>query len=415
MRLLHWAVVGISIAPAILEAQEARDFFAPLTDGDGQRYPLALSPAIWNVLGPITMAPGTDGLTHVPYVIRLTNKSGSPMTLQSVDTVNPHDGNTLTGTNRILTIKNEDVTGDVLPFLAPATLDATNYSRTLDAGLSGAIYMDVTYSNRNEVPDYISHRIVVSQLTDGSTQTYAAIDAPIAVDKREPIILSPPLRGARWLDGNGCCREIGPHRWALTPIYGDIEPAEMFAIDFVQLNEDSSGYKGDIHDLTSYAFYGTEVYAAAAGTVVEVVRDLPNEVPGANPAHPTAEKAAGNHVIVDVGGGRYILYAHLAPYSPAVHAGDFIQRGYVLGKLGNSGNTDGPHLHFQVMDRPSALGAHGLPFVFDHMVRSYRFANSLADEVAQYSAGLPLSLVPTANPVRFENTMPLTLDLVDFR
>jgi hypothetical protein len=39
--------------------------------------------------------------------------------------------------------------------------------------------------------------------------------------------------------------------------------------------------------------------------------------------------------------------------------GDRVRRGELLGRLGNSGSSTGPHLHFQVMDRPSALAAEG--------------------------------------------------------
>jgi pimeloyl-ACP methyl ester carboxylesterase len=46
-----------------------------------------------------------------------------------------------------------------------------------------------------------------------------------------------------------------------------------------------------------------------------------------------------------------------------VHSGDRVQSGEVLGRLGNSGSSSGPHLHLQVMDRPSFLAADGLPFV----------------------------------------------------
>jgi murein DD-endopeptidase MepM/ murein hydrolase activator NlpD len=49
----------------------------------------------------------------------------------------------------------------------------------------------------------------------------------------------------------------------------------------------------------------------------------------------------------------------------------------VLAELGNTGNSGGPHLHFQLMDRPSFLGADGLPFVLqrfrlDGRMRSLR-------------------------------------------
>jgi murein DD-endopeptidase MepM/ murein hydrolase activator NlpD len=59
------------------------------------------------------------------------------------------------------------------------------------------------------------------------------------------------------------------------------------------------------------------------------------------------------------------MYAHLQPGSLRVKAGQKVKRGDVLGLLGNSGNSTEPHLHFQVMDRPSPLGAEGLPYLID--------------------------------------------------
>ncbi len=54
----------------------------------------------------------------------------------------------------------------------------------------------------------------------------------------------------------------------------------------------------------------------------------------------------------------------MQPGSVRVKVGDKVKPGQVLGLLGNSGNTDTPHLHFHVMDGPSPLVANGLPYVF---------------------------------------------------
>ena len=43
-------------------------------------------------------------------------------------------------------------------------------------------------------------------------------------------------------------------------------------------------------------------------------------------------------------------------------------RGDVLGRLGNTGNTSNPHLHFHITDRPSALASNGFPFVITNQV-----------------------------------------------
>jgi murein DD-endopeptidase MepM/ murein hydrolase activator NlpD len=48
----------------------------------------------------------------------------------------------------------------------------------------------------------------------------------------------------------------------------------------------------------------------------------------------------------------YAGYAHLIPGTVTVNRGDTVREGEVLGELGNSGNSNGPHLHFQLMNAP---------------------------------------------------------------
>jgi murein DD-endopeptidase len=81
----------------------------------------------------------------------------------------------------------------------------------------------------------------------------------------------------------------------------------------------------------------------------------------------TLETIAGNLVVVDIGNGRYATFGHLAPNSVRVSVGAKVRRGQVLGLLGNSGNSDAPHLHFHVTDGRSPLGSEGVPYVFESM------------------------------------------------
>jgi hypothetical protein len=72
---------------------------------------------------------------------------------------------------------------------------------------------------------------------------------------------------------------------------------------------------------------------------------------------------AGNHVIMGAA-GTYALYAHLAPGSVAVTSGQRVRVGEVIGRVGHSGNSTAPHLHFQLMDSSDALQAAGIPCAF---------------------------------------------------
>ena len=72
---------------------------------------------------------------------------------------------------------------------------------------------------------------------------------------------------------------------------------------------------------------------------------------------------AGNHVMIrsdDI----FSLYAHLAPSSVAVTVGQRVSVGEVIGRVGHTGNSTAPHLHFQLMDSADPLRARGIPCAF---------------------------------------------------
>ncbi|MBD0283483.1 MAG: peptidoglycan DD-metalloendopeptidase family protein [Thermoleophilaceae bacterium] len=69
----------------------------------------------------------------------------------------------------------------------------------------------------------------------------------------------------------------------------------------------------------------------------------------------TLQSADGNHVILRIGPRRYVGYVHLRPGSVRVGRGQRVRRGQVIGQLGNTGSSSGPHLHVQVMNGPSIV------------------------------------------------------------
>jgi len=71
----------------------------------------------------------------------------------------------------------------------------------------------------------------------------------------------------------------------------------------------------------------------------------------------------GNHVILRAG-DLYAGFAHLRPGSVQVSAGDRVSAGEVLGRVGHTGNSTTPHLHFQLMDAADPLHAKGVACAF---------------------------------------------------
>jgi murein DD-endopeptidase MepM/ murein hydrolase activator NlpD len=89
---------------------------------------------------------------------------------------------------------------------------------------------------------------------------------------------------------------------------------------------------------------GTAVYASAAGTVIRSVDGCGNNGYLGN----RCGGGYGNHVIVAHGNGHSTLYAHLSPRSGLPAVGTRVGCGDRLGSSGHSGNSTGPHLHFEV-------------------------------------------------------------------
>ena len=233
----------------------------------------------------------------------------------------------------------------------------------------------------------------------------------MTVSTHPPAVISPPLRGPRWLDGNSCC-DMTAHRMAMNPLDGTLWAAERFAIDYVQLSSDGTVLSGERSRPQSYPYFGADVHAVADGPVVSVLDGLPEQIAGASPTGLPLDQYAGNHVVQDIGGGNYALYAHLQTGSVAVAPGDRLSSGQVLGRLGNSGNTDAPHLHFQVMSAPDPLRSNGLPFTFADFTLDGRLASMAA--LDPLLTGTPARLAPGSAPRGEAGVSPLVLDVMTY-
>jgi len=309
------------------------------------------TPLLPAVLSPPRWFRGADEQVHLVYELVVTNAAAVPVQLTAVDVVDADTGAT------VATLTGEALTAATSLLISPSTP-----TTSLPAGTVGVVWFDLTLPDPAQIPATITHRLTIAVppgLPVGPTLTETAGSAP--VDRRPPVVLAPPLAGARWVAVGSCCD--GPHRRGLQAINGELHLAQRFAIDFNRLDADDRLSAGDPTRNTSSPGYGQPVLAVADATVVAAVDQYPDQIPNATTGVPP-EEPEGNHIILDLGEGRYAMYAHLKPGSLTVQAGERVQHGQVIGELGNSGNSTGPHLHFQVMDAPSALVADGLPYVF---------------------------------------------------
>ncbi len=167
------------------------------------------------------------------------------------------------------------------------------------------------------------------------------------------------------------------HRWVV---------CQEFGLDLVRLGESGGFHTGKGSTVDSYYGYGSEVISTADGIVVRAVDRLPDSsdrLPGESESNEeywgrllaTASewlvgepaRAAGNHVLISHDGGEHSLYGHLQPESISVEEGEHVQAGRVIGRLGHSGNSPFPHLHFHVCDGEDFMYARTLPVKFSNI------------------------------------------------
>jgi murein DD-endopeptidase MepM/ murein hydrolase activator NlpD len=185
-------------------------------------------------------------------------------------------------------------------------------------------------------------------------------------------MLGPPLRGGPWAAIYKADWPRGHRRVFYAPDGVSRLPGRT-AIDWVKLDDQGRIAVGD-PDLARDALgYGAEVLAVADAVVAAARDGVPEaERVSRNGKHPQ-DLAAGNYVSLDLGRGRFAVYEHLIPGSLRVRIGDRVRKGQVIGRLGFSGDSTGPHLHLHVADAAAPLLGEGVGYGFERFTLLGRY------------------------------------------
>lgn len=362
----------------------------------------AADPVLTPMVGQVLAAPrpvvGSDQRHHLVYEVQLNNVTASTLEVQTVEIVDEN--------GKVVHRLDRDSVAKRLSIGARRGAE----SAELLFGQFGVLYLHVALGKDEAMPRTLRHRIALRFMPAGIG--HALTIAETAVNDAPTVVLGPPLVGKGYIAGDGCCDSIR-HVQALLPLDGRFTLAQRFAIDWEQADAQNRLVVGDTKTLGNYTIFGKEVLAVADGTVVASRNDLPEQVPGALPKNLPLDQADGNFVVLDIGGA-YVLYAHMQPGSVTVTAGARVKRGDLLGRVGNTGNSQAPHLHLHVMDGPSPLLANGIPYVIDAFTLTAIDQSGTADFDKAEATGSPLTLTPVSPPQPMKRVLPLDLTVVEF-
>lgn len=344
-----------------------------------------------------------DGQMHLLYELHVTSFANRAIELTQVDVFNEE-----LSLKPLGIFKDSELLG-VIDYAGITKKDTEK--KIINSGERMVLFLQVTLDGKTLVPNVLRHRIHFKQPnSEGPVRTIE--HKGFEVITKTPPIISPPLRGSGWGSFNGASN-TSDHRRTIIPFNGTATLAQRFAIDWGKLGADGLPFKNDGKKNSDFYGYGEDLLAVADATVVGVKDGIPDNdmAAGKMAVRITMDTIGGNYVVLDIGNGYYAFYAHMIPGSLKVKMGDKVKVGDVLGKLGNSGNSDAPHLHFHITNDINPMSSEGIPY----LIRSFEVQGKIDSPDALFvgkawkpKANSPKDMrfmeIPTENSViRFPN------------
>lgn len=152
-----------------------------------------------------------------------------------------------------------------------------------------------------------------------------------------------PFKG-KWYIEYGGTRKKNSHSWDIIP--------QRYAYDF-EIRKNNLPYHDDYKNKENYYCYNEDIIAPCDGYVYDIV-DLYKDtrIIEGRPVICDIKDVRGNYITIKHAHGEYSTICHIKKGTFKVKEGDYVKAGTVLASVGNSGNTMGPHIHFQVQKGP---------------------------------------------------------------
>jgi hypothetical protein len=372
--------------------------------------------------------------TVLIYELHITNVTREPLELQRIVISNA----SIDYTDQLQVVQGETLARSIKQFGVEKGYMET---QTVRGGFRAVVFMRLEFEQDASVPNRLLHDISYKISDIENLVVNHSTEVTVPVSLKNPIVLGPPVADGLWLCGRTPEKHHSTgHRGSFRTHEGRLGDRARYAIDFVGVDERGSMFaapKVTVDFASHFAppdpsirsmpelkpswkelikidlplernegsvGYEAEILAVGDGRVVSVRNGIPdNERPGSGvrsvPMN-TFENVGGNNVLLDIGGGNYASYSHLKLGSILVKEGDVVKKGQVLALLGNSGNSDCPHLHFHVVDSKQLAGE-GQPFV----LKEYRYHGT-------WTPGQKWT--PSAEPTTRQMEMPGEMAVISF-
>ena len=281
-------------------------------------------------------------------------------------------------------------------------------TKLLSANEFGVLNLNLIFKQEQSIPEKIFHKLYFSRIKRNGDKAIHAMEVAITeIPETNKLTFGLPFKEkGKWL------YEAKSHQGARYITEGRATYPQRFAIDWTLIDDNGNFAKNDIKKNENWETYGVELISVADGKVIEIKDGINENIPLSEEMaiRITRETIGGNYIIIDIGNNHYAFYGHLIPNSLKVKVGDTVKKGQVIGLLGNSGNSDAPHLHFHLETKSNAFfGGEGIPY---HIDKFTQLQNYLEQETINLFNSNIIRL-DSLNPIKKTNELPLGYGLIE--